>query len=123
MPALTVALGLVLIAIGVAGGMAAGQIHAYIPAFIGAVFLVLGAVAHNDRVRRHAMHGAAALALLSVLATFGGVIECVRWLTGTPPVIPRMAEAKCAVSLLCLVFEALCVKSFIDARRARSASG
>lgn len=119
MPAISIVLGLLLMALGGAGYARAGQLHALIPAYFGVVFAVLGALAMREGMRKHAMHAAAVIALLGFLGTADGIYHSIRWALGTRPLVPMMAAAKCMTSVLCAVFEALCVKSFIDARRAK----
>lgn len=72
MPALTIAIGLILIALGAAGYFSADvdsrSVTALIPAFFGVPILLLGVVAQlKPRARKHAMHGAVALALLGAI--------------------------------------------------------
>ena len=120
MPVLTAVLGVLLMSLGGAGYWRAGQLHALIPAYFGAVFLILGLLAMQEKMRKHAMHAAAVVALLGCLGTVDGVINAIRWALGTPPIVPMMVAAKSVMSVLCALFEALCVKSFIDARKARA---
>ena len=71
MPKLSIAVGLGLIIVGIAGYLyvSAASETALIPAFIGIVFVIVGAVGLKPGARKHAMHVAAALALLTVLAS------------------------------------------------------
>src|SRR5512134_1033916 len=70
MPATTRLVGFVLIALGLIGYFATGRasITALIPAFFGAIFLILAFVARGEAARKHAMHAAVALALVAFLA-------------------------------------------------------
>lgn len=123
MPALTIAFGAVLIALGVAGYFLTGRqsVTALIPAFAGVLFLVLGIVAQKPGARKHAMHVAAALALLGFLGTITGVIKVIRMLGGEEIARPAAARSQAIMAVLCLLFLVLCVRSFIAARRARKA--
>ena len=117
MPALTRTVGFLLILLGVAGYVATGavSITALIPAFFGAVLLILAMVARNPNARKHAMHAALALALLGVLGTAPRIFSAIN--AGN---ISRPATlAQIAMAVVLLVYIALGVKSFIDARRAR----
>ena len=117
MPALTRTVGFLLILLGVAGYVATGgvSITALIPAFFGAVLLILAMVARNPNARKHAMHAALALALLGVLGTAPRIFAAIN--AGN---ISRPATlAQIAMAVVLLVYIALGVKSFIDARRAR----
>src|SRR5205814_4610342 len=91
---------------------------ALIPAFLGGALAICGLLAFKEGLRKHAMHAAAALALL------GGL--------GAPyPIIKRLAQGNevsfsepavvsaSLTTLICFVFVALCVNSFIQARKAR----
>lgn len=119
MPLATQLAGFVLLMIGIGSFLATGseEFTALIPAVFGAVLLGAGVLAEKDPAkRRHAMHGALLVALLGLLATaptaFGlgamddasdmAVIES--WLT----------------VVVCLVYLAAGVRSFVHARRARS---
>ena len=117
MPTLTRTVGFLLILLGVAGYVATGavSITALIPAFFGAILLILAMVARNPNARKHAMHAALALALLGVLGTAPRIFAAIN--AGN---ISRPATlAQIAMAVVLLVYIALGVKSFIDARRAR----
>jgi hypothetical protein len=121
MPAYAIFFGLLLTALGVTayaspdtlGGGKPYQISALSPAFIGLPILLAGVISlANPGARKHAMHGAAVLGLLG---TLGGLV----------PAILRKFEIQTAVvvgltmSVLSALFLGLCIKSFIDARKAR----
>ena len=117
MPALTRTVGFLLVLLGVAGYVAtsAVSITALIPAFFGAILLILAMVARSPNARKHAMHAALALALLGVLGTAPRIVAAIN--AGN---ISRPATlAQIAMAVVLLVYIALGVKSFIDARRAR----
>jgi hypothetical protein len=109
--------GFVLIAIGIVGYVATGaaSVTALIPAMIGAVLLVLALVARSPEARRHAMHAAVALALLAALGTLPRLLPAL--MAGEFSRASVISQA--AMVLVLLVYVALGVKSFIDARRAR----
>jgi hypothetical protein len=121
----TIAFGIVLIALGVAGYLGTGRVSvtALIPAAFGLVLGILGWLALNDRYRRHAMHAAAALGLIGLLGSLRGLPGLVALLTGAGVDRPAAVVAQSAMALLMAVFVALCVKSFVDARRARIGPG
>ena len=117
MPTTTRFVGFILIAIGVIGYVTTGaaSLTALIPAMVGAVLLVLAFVARSDEVRKHAMHAAVAVALISALGTL-------------PRLLPALAAgefqrpaviAQAAMVLVLLFYVAMGVNSFIQARRAR----
>ena len=125
MPLVTIVLGLLLSALGVYGYASATPPHvtALIPAFFGVLFIVLGALATRPALLRHAMHGAAALGLVALLGAARGVPDAIRMLSGTPVARPAMATSQGIMFLLCAIFVALCVRSFIRARRERERAG
>jgi hypothetical protein len=119
MPATTRTVGLLLIVLGLASYFLTGRtsITALIPAFFGAVFVILALVARNERARKHAMHAAVALALLGALASLGRVVPAVvAGQLSRPAVVAQLVMAG-----VLAVYVALGVKSFRDARRVRAA--
>lgn len=89
-----------------------------IPAFFGTPILLLGLLALNDTYRKHAMHGVAILALLGFLAPASRlVMQLARG--AEVPVLPMISLI--FMALLSGGLLALCVKSFIDARRRQAA--
>jgi hypothetical protein len=118
---LTIAFGLVLVLLGVVGYLATGRESptALIPAFAGILFLILGAVARNPGARKLAMHLAAALALVGALGTARGLVSFFRMAGGAEVARPPAVIAQAVMCVLCLVFVALCVRSFVAARRSR----
>ena len=95
---------------------------ALIPAVVGILIGICGVVALRESLRKHAMHGAVLVGLLGCLAGAG------RGLPGLPSLLSGTSEKPLAVILtnvmavICGVFVALCVKSFIDARKRRQAA-
>ncbi|QJW93639.1 hypothetical protein [Frigoriglobus tundricola] len=125
MPSYAILFGLLLSGLGVTayvspntlGGGKPYQISALSPAFIGVPILLTGLVSlAAPGARKHAMHGAAVLGLLG---TVGGLV----------PVILRKFDFEQTAVLVGLtmtvlsgLFLGLCVKSFIDAKKARKAA-
>ncbi len=120
----TVAIGIGLIVVGVAGYVAASGASptALIPAAFGAALVVLGWLAYDDRRRRTAMHIAAAVGLLGFLGSVRGLLGVRDLVTGAPVERPLAVISQSLMAVLTGVFVALCVKSFIDARRPRTGS-
>jgi hypothetical protein len=103
------------------GGYAAFQSPtALIPVAFGVLLGACGVVARKERLRKHAMHAAAAVALL-------GFVPSVRGLLGIPALLAGEAARPAAVvlqsvmALLCLGFLVVAVLSFVAARRGRTA--
>ena len=128
MPVVSIVMGLLLALVGVAGevhhlitseGEAKIAPTALIPLFVGVIFIVLGAMSlAKPNLRKHLMHALATLALLGALAAGGRL--AMTW--SKPGVSPVARGSQAAMTLLCAATVGLCVKSFIDARRAREAA-
>jgi lysylphosphatidylglycerol synthetase-like protein (DUF2156 family) len=117
MPNLTFLVGALLV---VLGGYAYTQSAtrspmALIPAALGLLFVVLAFLAGRESLRKHAMHGAAALALLGIVAGLGPLA-----MSRTREFPRLMLYSTTAMSVICAIFLAFAVRSFISARRARA---
>jgi hypothetical protein len=116
------AFGTLLILLGVVGYVATGMVSvtALIPAAFGLLLALLGLLARQEALRKHAMHAAAALALVGFLATvsvFAGPLPAL--LAGGDVARPAAVISRAVMAILMLVFLVLCIKSFRDARLAR----
>ncbi len=122
MPAATIALGVALIVLGLAGyGLSGGaSLTALIPAAFGLLLLVAGLLARDERKRMHAMHAAVVIALLGFLGSFRGLLGIGTVLDGTA-VRPAAIIAQTIMALLTLGYIVVAVRSFIQARKARRA--
>lgn len=120
MAKLSLLTGVALIVVGLIGFFATGAEHvtALIPAILGALFVLCGLLSTKATLRKHAMHGAAALALLGLLGTARGLITLVQWLVGgATPERQAAVVAQGVTAVICLVFLILAIRSFIAARR------
>ena len=119
----TIGLGILLILIAIAGFLATGLSPptALIPAAAGLLFCVFGALANSREPKRRMlwMHIAVTVALLAFLGTIKADVDVFRLAHGALLAHPVAVEEKPAMSLLCLLFVLLCVRSFIAARRSR----
>lgn len=86
---------------------------AFIPSIIGALLLICGVIARNPNLRKHAMHGAAMVGLIGVLGGLRGVGQL---FSGKD--VNLAIGSMLFLGALSLVFVILCVRSFINARRA-----
>ncbi len=127
MPVITVVSGLILIALGVWSywggvlglweplGFASPERlsgTALIPAYVGMALVVLGLLALKESLLKHAMHLASMVGLLGLLASVGRLAT-----TGNIKGVGGVSLM--TMTVVCGVFVALCVNSFIQARRRR----
>lgn len=128
MPAISIGIGSLLTLLGVgsyvaalAGMTASGPSPtALIPAFVGIPLIICGAiVSAKPHLRKHVMHAAATIGLLGMFGAFGRAVSTIAKDSSKISAFPVLCQL--AMGLLCLVFVVLCVKSFIDARKARTA--
>lgn len=122
MPRTAVLVGTLLIVLGVASYLLTDRASAtaMIPAFFGLPILILGWLAMRVTWRRHAMHAAAALALLGLIGSLRGVPPTLALLSGETVARPTAAVAQTMMAVTCLAFVILAVRSFVAARRSRS---
>jgi hypothetical protein len=80
------------------------------------LLLVCGLIARDEAKRKHAMHAAAAVALLGVLGSAPIAAGLPAALNGTSA-RPLASIESALLFLTCLVFVILCVNSFMAARR------
>ncbi len=122
MPRITVVFSLIYIALGLAGFFLTGAVHktALIPAGIGVVLLILGLLGGKEKLRMHAMHAALLVGLLALLGTARSLPDVPAAVDGTA-LRPGAVFAQAATAVLSVIYLAFGVRSFIAARRARSA--
>ncbi len=120
MPVLSLVFGLLLVGLGLGTFIGTGHTHytALIPAYFGAVLLLCGLVgATAPKLRMHVMHVAA---LVGLIGAGGGLGMSLPKLFAVEPLArPLAAYSQLALGVLCGIFLALCVRSFVAARRAR----
>jgi len=61
------------------------------------------------------------LGVLGFLGTVPGVIKAIKWMGGTVPARPAAVQVQVIMCVMCGAFVAMCVRSFIEARKARQA--
>ncbi len=122
---LTILFGALLILLGVGCFVATGSSAptALIPASFGLILAVCGILANTEDPKRRMlwMHIAVTVGLLGFLATIPAIFQTIRLSRGAAYARPIAIEEKAAMSLLCLLFVSFCVRSFLQARRARLA--
>jgi uncharacterized membrane protein YeaQ/YmgE (transglycosylase-associated protein family) len=114
--------GLALVALGVYAFVTgtpnpetgAKPMTALIPAYVGgALLLCAGLVIWKESLRKHVMHAAAMVGLIGFVGGFAPVVR------GEFDFAKPSVKTGLIMSAICGVFVFLCVKSFIDARKAR----
>jgi nitrate/nitrite transporter NarK len=116
---ITIAFGAFLIVLGLFGyfGTNTASWTPLIPTFFGLPLAFLGGLALKEHRRKHAMHAAVLVGLVGFLG--GAISFCLPFYLGSE-VKPIAAIMKALMALTCAVFVGLCIKSFVDARRARA---
>lgn len=120
MPTLAIVFGIILNAMGFGAYVATGAHTSLIPAAFGTLIFLsgLGSV-FAPKIRMHLMHVAALVGLLGTLGGLGMGLPKLGTLIAGTAARPLAVGMQIAMGLVCLIFLGLCVKSFIDARRAR----
>ncbi|MCU1262604.1 MAG: hypothetical protein JWO80_5489 [Bryobacterales bacterium] len=116
----TILTGILLIALGLGSYVGTGSEHktALIPAAFGLPILILGFLARNPARRALTMHIAVTVGLLGFL---GSLVSFVKGVTGEAlQSRPVAVYAQGAMVLVTGIFVAMCVNSFIQARRSRA---
>lgn len=118
MPNTAILFGRLLVLLGIIGygyGNYAGNasLTALIPAVFGIILMILGHLSKaKDNLRKHLMHVAVLVGLV------GFIIPLIRIFSKISEFQLTFASSMLiSMSVLCLAFVVLCVKSFVDARR------
>src|SRR5262249_25133685 len=98
------------------------SVTALIPAFIGVPLILCGLVAKQEKHRMHAMHAAVLIGLLGGLAAGGRAIMKLNEVVSDDPTIHRAPRFALLTGVVCFIYVAFCVRSFIAARRRRVAA-
>lgn len=117
----TVITGTLLITLGVASYALTGarSATALIPAAFGGILLALGIIARREKMRRDAMHAAAAVGLIALAGSVSGFVALFTLLGGGTVARPAAVITQSMMFLISVVFVGLAVNSFIEARRNR----
>jgi hypothetical protein len=119
MAGISIGIGAALTLLGIIGYAASGaaSVTALIPAAFGILLTALGILARNERLRKHAMHAAALLAILGFAATVSGFVKLFTLIGGGTVERPSAVVAQSIMAVLCAVFVVMAIRSFILARR------
>jgi membrane-bound ClpP family serine protease len=117
----TMIFGVVLIALGLVGYVGTGAVSmtALIPSAFGVLLALLGWLALHERYRKHAMHVAAAIGVVGFLGSVGGLMRLPDLFAGAEVERPAAVASQSVMAIVMVAFVSFCVRSFIDARRAR----
>lgn len=121
MASTTVALGVALIILGLAGYFLTGgaSFTALIPTAFGIVIALAGLIGRDERRRKTAMHAAVAIALLGFIGSIRGLIQIGDVFAGTAP-RPAAVISQSIMAVLTFGYVVLGVRSFVNARKANS---
>ena len=109
----TILIGVLLGITGVVGFYQSGAEHptALIPAFIGIPLFVCGIIAAKEAMRMMAIHIAVLVGLIGFIGAAATIFKAEQEMAAI--------VSKSITSVLCATFVGLCVRSFIQARKAR----
>lgn len=113
---ITIITGILLIALGVGVYIPTEAKTALIPAYFGLALLLLGLLAGVEKIRMHVMHVAVLVGLIGFIVPAYMVTKTL--LSGTVE-RPLAVTEQGIMAVISLIYVILCIKSFIDARRAR----
>ncbi|ACV80321.1 hypothetical protein [Nakamurella multipartita] len=118
MTTITLAAGAVLTVLGIAGYALSGaaSLTALIPALVGVLLAICGVLARQDKLRRHAIHAALAVALLGALGSLMNVVKIGQVFAGTAQ-RPTAVVVSTIMFLILVAYLAVGVRSFVAARR------
>ena len=121
MAPITLLFAVTYILLGVGGFVMTGSVHktALIPCAFGVLFVLFGFLAFKENLRKHAMHAAVLVALLALLGTAKALAYLHDLFRGTSEK-PAAVITQSLNAGLSILYIFLAVRSFIQARRARS---
>ncbi len=119
---LTVAFGTILILLGVGAYAWTGAPTALIPSYFGLALGICGFLARKDRLRMHVMHVAVLVGLAGTIVPAYKAMPHLSALLNEGVEALKATLVQLIMAAICAVFTGLCVKSFMDVRRARKAN-
>ena len=123
MPKVTILFGAVLVALGLFAYFGSASENpsptALIPAVVGAILIVCGLVGMRPDLRKHAMHAGAMVGTIGAIAALGRGLPKIGLAASDDITYARPVRLVLLMAIICLVYVALCVRSFIVARRRR----
>ena len=122
MPRITLITAQLLILVGGFGYIMSLAKTALIPAFLGAALGLFGMLATKEKLRMHAMHGAAFIGLLTIGGTIGSIPKLFAWLGGAELERLFAVQMQAVTFVIAIVYMGFAINSFIQARRDRKAA-
>lgn len=122
MTRLTAIVGAALVLTGVLAFVltATSSVTALIPAFVGGLMVICAAIASRPALHRHGIHAALVVALVGALGSLMNVVKIGQLLDGSAT-RPVAIITSLILFVLCAGYVALGVRSFVAARKARTA--
>ena len=122
MPKITIVFSILFALVGILAFTLTGSIHktALIPCYFGIALLILGLLGQKESLRKHVMHAALLVVLLALFGTAHSLLRLPSAFDGTAE-RPFAIYAQAVTALLSITYLALGIRSFIQARRSRSA--
>lgn len=122
MTRLTAIVGAALVLTGVLAFVltATSSVTALIPAFVGGLMVICAAIASRPALHRHGIHAALVVALVGALGSLMNVVKIGQLLDGSAS-RPVAIITSLILFVLCAGYVALGVRSFVAARKARTA--
>ncbi len=125
MAKVTLFVGALLILVGIVTFLVTGGIHptSLIPCWFGLALAICGSLANSGEARKRMlfMHIAVTIGLLGFLFPGFMAIKDLVQAHGAPLAHPAAVEEQGIMAVICLIFVLLSVRSFIAARRERTA--
>ena len=121
MPKITILFSVFYVTVGLGAFFLTGATHktALIPAYLGAVLLILGLLGQKENLRKHVMHAALVVGLLALFGTARSLLKLPSAFDGTAE-RPFAIYAQAVTAVLSIAYLSLGIRSFIQARRSRS---
>jgi hypothetical protein len=121
MPLIALGFGILLNFLGLGSFVTTGMVSAtaLIPCVPGVLIGICGLIAQKESRLKHAMHAAAIFGLLGFLAPLGRLMPL--FVKGEFELTPATGSM-IMMLVICGIFVGLCVKSFIDVRKAKKAA-
>ena len=119
MSQLSIVIGVLLVVLGVIGYVASDMVSvtALIPAFFGLALVLLGAWGRDAARRKTAMHIAMGIALLGLFGSARGLFQLPALFGGGDIARPAAVIAQAIMAVLLIVYLAMGIRSFANARR------